>query len=281
MMRKRLIAVLLFGVAGAWGWTGGVAQTAPAQAGASSGAAAKTVMVIAHRGEHMHHPENTLAAIEAAIGIGADYVELDVRTTADGKLVLMHDKTVDRTTNGTGAVSDLTLAQMRALDAGVKTGPEFKGTRVPTFDEALKLAQGKIKIYVDTKEADAQLLVDTIARYGMQDQVVIYANPFFLHDVEKILPSLRVMPEAESVDVCRLEVRGLKPRVIAFEASDFKPEVLACAEDAKALIFVDRLWEADTPADWQKAVDMGADAIQTNYPAELVAYLRAHGLRAR
>jgi glycerophosphoryl diester phosphodiesterase len=274
-----MIAVLLFGLAGVFGLPGG--GMAWGQAVATLGAAAKTIMVIAHRGEHMHHPENTLAALSAAIDIGADYVELDVRTTADGKLVLMHDSTVDRTTNGKGAVSDLTLEQIRALDAGIKSAPEFAGTRVPTFDEALKLAHGKIKIYVDTKKADAQLLVDTIVRHEMQDQVVIYDNPFFLHDVERILPALKVMPEAESADVCKLEVQGLKPSVIAFEASDFKPDVIACAKEAKALIFVDRLWEADTPGDWQKAIDMGADAIQTNYPAELVAYLRAHGLRGR
>src|SRR5258708_47839 len=100
------------------------------------------VVVISHRGEHLAHPENTLPAFQAAIDAKADYFELDVRTTSDGHLVLMHDATVDRTTNGHGAVRDMTFDQIRALDAGARFGPQFAGTKVPTFDEALQLAHG-------------------------------------------------------------------------------------------------------------------------------------------
>src|ERR1700733_10921029 len=96
----------------------------------------KTIKVISHRGEHLHHPENTLPAFQAAIDAGADYFELDVRTTSDGKLVLMHDSTVDRTTNGTGEVHNLTFDQIRALDAGAKFSQNFVGTKIPTLDEA-------------------------------------------------------------------------------------------------------------------------------------------------
>jgi glycerophosphoryl diester phosphodiesterase len=241
-------------------------------------AAPPTVMVIAHRGEHLKHPENTLPAIQAAIDAGADYFELDVRTTADGKLVIMHDDKVNRTTNGTGEVSDLTLAQIRSLDAGIKSSPEFAGTKVPTFDEALELAHGKINIYVDTKKADPQLLVDTIVRHNMQDHVAVFGNPFFLYDIHKIDPTMKVMPEAQNADVCNLVARALQPSLMAFDAGDFKPDVIACAKKAKALVFVDRLGTADTPEQWQAAIDIGANAIQTNLPAELVAYLRSHGL---
>src|SRR3984885_10955009 len=96
----------------------------------------KKIMDISHRGEHLHHPENTLPAFQAAIDAGADYFELDVRTTSDGKLVLMHDSTVDRTTNGTGEVHNLTFDQIRALDAGAKFSQNFVGTKIPTLDEA-------------------------------------------------------------------------------------------------------------------------------------------------
>ncbi|MBW8869188.1 MAG: glycerophosphodiester phosphodiesterase family protein, partial [Acidobacteriales bacterium] len=177
------------------------------------------IRVIAHRGEHLHHPENTLAAFQAAIDVGADYFELDVRTTSDGKLVLMHDSTLDRTTNGTGEVHKHTFDEIRALDAGSKFSPSFAGTKVPTFEEALDLAHGKINIYVDTKYADPQQLVDTIVKHDMQDHVVIYGNPFFLYDVRKIRPSLKVMPEAITPDICKFLVRGLQPQVIAFDAN--------------------------------------------------------------
>src|SRR6201996_3655904 len=189
----------------------------------------KTIKVISHRGEHLHHPENTMPAFQAAIDAGADYFELDVRTTSDKKFVIMHDKTLDRTTNGSGEVSQRTFDEIRALDAGAKFSPAFAGTRVPTLDEAFDLAHGKINVYVDTKEADAQQLVDTIVRHDMQDHVVIYGNPFFLYDVHKIRPTLRVMPEAISPDVCKFLSRAMKPEVIAFDANDFKETVIACA----------------------------------------------------
>ncbi|SFS13620.1 glycerophosphoryl diester phosphodiesterase [Granulicella pectinivorans] len=241
-------------------------------------AAPGKIVVIAHRGEHLHHPENTLPAFQGAIDAGADYFELDVRTTSDGKFVIMHDSKLDRTTNGTGEVSKHTFDEIRALDAGAKFAPAFQGIRVPTLDEALDLAHGKINVYVDTKEAEPQQLVDTIVRHDMQDHVVIYGNPFFLYEVLKIRPSLRVMPEAYSPDICKFLDRGLHLQVIAFDANDFKDAVIDVAKQAHAQIFVDRLGEADKPESWQKAIEQGANGIQTNLPAELATYLRAHSL---
>src|SRR5438067_4161319 len=117
----------------------------------SAQAQPRRVVAIAHRGEHLHHPENTIPAFQEAIRLGADFIEVDVRTTADGKLVLSHDGKVDRRTNGQGDVAKMTFDEVRALDAGIKSGPQFARTKVPTFDEALDLARGKIGIYVDVK----------------------------------------------------------------------------------------------------------------------------------
>jgi glycerophosphoryl diester phosphodiesterase len=237
----------------------------------------KRIKVIAHRGEHLHHPENTLPAFQAAIDAGADYFELDVRTTSDKKFVIMHDKTLDRTTNGAGDVHQHTFDEIRALDAGVKFAPEFTGAKVPTLDEAFSLAHGKINVYVDTKDADAQQLVDAIVSHDMQDHVVIYGNPFFLYEVHKIRPALKVMPETVSPDICKLFVWAMQPQVLAFDASDFKDPVIDCAKGANAKIYVDRLGDADNPETWQKAIDLGAAGIQTNHPADLAEYLKAHG----
>jgi len=236
------------------------------------------IVVISHRGEHLHHPENTLASFQAAIDARADYFEGDIRTTSDGKLVLMHDSSVNRTTDGSGQVKDMTFEQIRALDAGAKFSPEFKGTRVPTFDEVLDLAHGKIGMYVDTKNADAKQLVDTIVQHDMQDHVVIYGNPFFLYEVHKIRPDIKIMPEAGSADICKFLTRTLQPQVIAFSEGDFKEDVIAVAKQAKAQIYVDRLGKADNVESWQAAIDMGADGIQTDRPAELANYLKAHHL---
>jgi len=103
--------------------------------------------VIAHRGGPSYAPENTLAAFQNAVAQGVDWLEFDVQMTRDGELVVIHDETVDRTTDGTGAVSDLTLEQIRALDAG-------NGEKVPTFEEVVKLAKaGGVKILPETKSA--------------------------------------------------------------------------------------------------------------------------------
>lgn len=234
------------------------------------------IVAISHRGEHLHHPENTIAAFQAAIDAGADFFELDVQTTSDGKLVLMHDGSVNRTTVATGRIHDMTFDQIRALDAGAKFSPEFAGTKVPTLDEAFDLAHGKINVYVDTKNADPKLLVDTILRHDMQDHVVIYGNPFFLYEVQKIRPDLRVMPEAYSPDISKLLTRGMPLKVLAFSASDFNDETIQVAKQAKALIYVDRMGSTDGPEGWQAAIDKGANGIQTDRPAELVEYLKSH-----
>lgn len=269
----KLILTLLAGTV--FSSTFALAQGVPAPGSPES---LKKVMVIAHRGEHLKHPENTMPAFQAAIDAGADFFELDVRTTSDGKFVLMHDSKVDRTTNGTGEVHDLTFDQIRALDAGAKFSPAFAGTKVPTLDEAFDLAHGKINVYVDTKHADPQQLVDTIMHHDMQDHVVIYGNPFFLYEVHKINPALRVMPEAITSDICKFLVRGIQPKVLAYDVNDFKDDVIACAKQANAQIYVDRLGDADNPEAWQKAIDQGANGIQTNLPGELAEYLRAHNL---
>lgn len=236
------------------------------------------IAVISHRGEHLAHPENTLPAFQAAIAAGADFFELDVRTTADGRLVLMHDSTVNRTTNGTGAVHDMTFDQIRALDAGGKFGAAFASTKVPTFEEALKLAHGKIGVYVDSKVIAPDTLVAALEEADMSTHVVIYGSPAFLKAVKALRPDLRVMPEADNVEKVTQMLAGFSPPVIAFDAHDFKDEVIAAARQGHAEIYVDRLGPADNPASWQDAIDRGANGIQTDHPAQLFEYLRSKNL---
>lgn len=236
------------------------------------------ITVISHRGEHLAHPENTIPAFQAAVDAGADYFELDVRTTSDGKLILMHDGTVNRTTNGTGRVREMTFAQIRALDAGVKFDSKFAGTQVPTFEEALNFAHGKIGVYLDCKEISPADLVASVERAGMLDKVVVYGDAPFLKGVLALKPSLKVMPEADDAATLQKLLTSLNPQVVAFDAGDFKEDVIALAKQAKVDIYVDRLGPADNEAKWWDAIDRGATGIQTDHPAELVRYLRTKGL---
>ena len=237
------------------------------------------VVAISHRGEHLHHPENTIPAFEEAIRVGADFMEVDVQTTADGKLVLSHDGTVNRCTNGQGKVAEMTFEQIEALDAGIKTGPEFAGTRIPTFDQVLDLARGKIGIYVDVKNASAQDLVKHIDGHGMTDHVVIYCRLNLAKDIQALNPRLKVMPESSSVEHSKLLIEQLHPKVIAFGAGDFKPDIIAVVKQANAEIYVDRMGTTDAPEGWQSAIDAGADGIQTDRPGPLVEYLRQRGYK--
>ena len=241
------------------------------------------VVAIAHRGEHLHHPENTMPAFQEAVRLGADYIEVDVRTTADGKLVLSHDGNVDRCTNGKGEVAKMTFEQIRELDAGIKMGPEFAGTKVPTFDEVLDYARGKINIYVDVKQVTAKDLVEHIVDHGMADHVVIYSGRIS-KDIQQLNPKLKIMPESVSVDLVQRIIAELHPKVIAFGASDWTPEIIKVAKASGTELYVDRQGAdrngpTDNPAAWQAAIDAGADGIQTDRPGELVKYLREKGYR--
>jgi glycerophosphoryl diester phosphodiesterase len=236
------------------------------------------VSVISHRGEHLSHQENTLQAFEAAFQGGADFFELDVRTTSDGRLVLMHDATVNRTTGGKGAVRELTFEQIHSLDAGAKFDPKFTGTKVPTFEEALNLAHGKIGVYVDCKDLSAADLVAALRKTDMLNHVVIYGDPNFLTRVIALEPSLPAMPEAENAAKLEKMAATLNLHIAAFDQGDFKDDVISTAKRFNIKIYVDRLWTADKPEFWQDAIDRGANGIQTDHPGELVQYLRARGL---
>lgn len=249
------------------------AQPSFAQPGfAQPGFAEGRIDVIAHRGEHIECPENTMPAIEKAIALGVDWVELDVRTTKDGHYILMHNSSVDATTDGKGEVADLTLAEIRALDAGARK-PKFKGTQVPTLDEALAALRGRAGLYFDAKRIGAEAIVTSLRKHDMVDHCVVYGG-FALHKALTALgfPQL-AMPEAVSVEISQRILKELSPRVIAFDRRDFVPEVIAIAKEAKKGIFVDRLGGEDTPAHWQEAIRLGATGIQTDHPEQLIALL--------
>ena len=239
----------------------------------------RRVVAISHRGEHLHHPENTMPAFEEAIRLGADFIEVDVQTSADGKLVLSHDGTVNRCTNGQGRVAEMTFDQLEALDAGIKTGPEFAGTRIPTFDQVLDLAQGKIGVYVDVKNASAQDLVSHIDGHHMTDNVVIYCGLRLAKQIQALNPRLKVMPESNTVENSKVLIEQLHPKVIAFGARDFTPEIIGVVKQANAEVYVDRMGLTDAPEGWQSAIDAGADGIQTDRPGPLVEYLREKGYK--
>lgn len=237
----------------------------------------RQVVVIAHRGEHIRNPENTISAFRTAVELGADFFEVDVRTTSDGKLVLMHDGTVDRTANATGPVAGMSFSAIRALDVGIKKGSHFKGMHVPTLDEAMEVAGTSTGIYLDCKDVRPGPLVAAIERHNMSERVVVYGGPAFLKDVLALRPRLKAMPEARNPTVLKELIESLHLRVAAFGATDWNESTIAVARDAKIDMYLDRLGAADKPGMWQHAIDQGATGIQTDHPGELVQFLRGKG----
>jgi len=257
-----------------FGWA---VQRTPAD---PSSGRARTVAVIAHRGAHQCAPENTLPAFQAAIDLGVDYVELDVHQTADSGLVVIHDSRVDRVTDGSGAVREMTLAQIRALDAGIRFGPSFAGTRIPTADEALALMKGKVGVYLEVKDAPPESIVALLRRHDMFSTTIVYDDAASLAAMKRVESRIRAMVPRmpKELDRVREVVAALHPAVFGSSSREISPEVAEACHAVGAMVFVNVL-AADAPEGWMHAIRCGADALETDHPAELVRYLREQGLR--
>jgi len=156
------------------------------------------VVVVAHRGMVAGFPENTLAACRKAIEMGFGAIEIDLRATADGHIVVMHDDTVDRTTSGRGKVSELTLADIRSLDAGIHAGQEFTDQKVPTFEEVLETIRGSgTKLVLDIKPGpllDHRRIVRLTEQYGAVLDVIVGPRSIAdLRDFKRLNPNLRTL----------------------------------------------------------------------------------------
>lgn len=168
---------------------------------ALAGAPGTETLACAHRGDQACAPENTLSAFRLAVEKNAPMIEFDVQATRDGKLVIMHDPTVDRTTNGKGKVSELTFAEIRALDAGSWFKPEFKGEQVPTLEETLKVIPTTVLCNVHLKNSPgvAAGTARTLREMGRLDHC-------FLACTVKQAEEARV--EAPDVKICNMDRQG-------------------------------------------------------------------------
>ena len=154
-------------------------------------------VVMAHRGASAVAPENTLVAYERAIGMGADYAELDVRQTKDGAIVLMHDKTVHRTTGVKGFVWDMTLDELKQLEAGSWFGEEYRGEPIPTLEEVIRLVKGRMKLNIEVKISEnepgiAQKVVDIVRSEDFsRDCIITSFDMETVKTFKAIAPDLR------------------------------------------------------------------------------------------
>lgn len=237
----------------------------------------KKIFVTAHRGAHQDAPENSLAAIRAAIDLGCDYVELDIRKTKDGKLILMHDSTVDRTTNGKGKVDQLTFDEIRALKFDGKTAEKHPDEIVPTFDEALEVCRDKIGLYLDHKAGDVPELMEVVKRHDMLPKTIVYSSYEKLREFKKLEPKIRIMPDHPD-DIAKL-AEDLHPETMDGGVHRWTKELVETAHKHNVEVWVDILGPLDNEAGYKYGLDIGVDAIQTDHPAELLEFLKKQNRR--
>jgi len=233
------------------------------------------VLLIAHRGASGHAPENTLAAFKKAVTLGAAFIETDLQLTRDARLVAIHDETVNRTTNGKGAVHDMTLADLRRLDAGSWFGSEFAGERVPTLDEVLDFAKKyDVVFYLEMKPGGSwggeHALIGCLRESGeVARTIVISFDAAILANVRKIEPTLMTAllydGHIEKPLDRALEVGA---RQLAIRDDLVSPGLLAAARKKDLQVVC---WTVNHCAHMRLLMAAGVDGIMSDYPDRLAA----------
>jgi glycerophosphoryl diester phosphodiesterase len=233
--------------------------------------------VIAHRGFSGNAPENTLAAIRQAISVGADMVEVDVTVTADGHVILLHDETLDRTTNGKGPPFESSLDDIKKLDAGSWFDPRYEGETVPTLVETLETVKGLILINIEIKAEAVEFgvvrkVAGQIVTQGMLDQVVVSSfSPDALRQMKATNPAIitaSLFNKELHIGRDPLEIlREVDSQ--AFNISS-KRLTVAMVERCHRQMIPVAVYTVNEPEEMRRVMGMGVDAIFTDYPDQML-----------
>lgn len=279
----RRMAVLTAAALAAAGLTGGasigVSERTARESMAPTGV---PVIAVGHRGAKRFAPENTLAAYDTAIAMGARVVEMDVRMTADGHFVVMHDAGVDRTTNGRGFVSRMTLADLKALDAGSWFSAEFAGERVPTLAEALAHVKGRAGVDIDFKAGPADSaarLAAILDEAGYDDGalVTVFARAWHYERLKSLPARYALRPHYRS-PAHTAEARADGVDVMGLRRRDWSFRAARTIADHEIVLFANVMGREDGPGGFDEALRGGARFIQTDRLDLLVPYLKERGL---
>ena len=261
------------------------------------------VLAVSHRGDWRYAPENSMAAVQRCIDLGIDIVEIDVRLTKDGHLVLMHDLTVDRTTNGTGQVAEMTLEEIKKLRLRNACGVRWSRQQVPTLEEVMLLTKDKIMVNLDKTEGETvREAYEVLLKTGTVDQAIFKGNDDISAMREKygaLMDSIVYMPKIwyDLPDIPKYVKdfnEALHPMAyeMLFDSEESKvfkliPQMHQENITVLAIALWDELCAGHTDevallegpdAAWGWLIENGANAIMTDRPAEL-EYLKGKGLR--
>jgi glycerophosphoryl diester phosphodiesterase len=236
----------------------------------------KQVDNVAHRGATGYAPENTIAGFDLAVDMKADYIEIDVQRSKDGELVIIHDTTVDRTTDGTGKVGDLTLQQLQGLDAGSWKGESFTGESIPTFEEILDRYHGKVGILIELKapelypgieEQVAEALKERNLDQPQNEKIIIQSFNFeSMKKTDKLLPKVPVGVLTSN----RTHTTAEALKEFSTYAEWFNPSYGIVTEEVVDQVHAQGMQIGSWTVRSQEAADflyeMNVDAIITDYP---------------
>ncbi len=251
--------------------------------------------VVAHRGGRVWAPENTLAAFRKSVDLGADGIELDIHRCKTGELIVIHDEEVDRTTDGTGFVKDMTLAQLRALSAGAKWAPatqlrklstgityssEFKKEKLPLLTEVFDLVNGKLVINIEIKNAPIDYpgieddLIALLKKYPHPDKIMVSS---FDHDVIHRFHEKAPQYKCAILSDCILSDVGSYAKAVGANNwnpgfGDFRADA---AQRAHAAGLKVNVWTVNSPDEWKSAMAMPVDGIITDDPEGLKKFLHS------
>lgn len=240
------------------------------------------ILVVAHRGFSGAAPENTLIAFRKGIEVGSDMIELDVHLTRDGEIAVIHDETLERTTNGKGRIVDHTLQELKKLDAGSSFGPQFAGEKIPTLKEVLDLAKGRVPVNIEIKNPThgkytiaelTERVLREVNQAGMMDRVIFSSfNPAALEWIGRKEPRaggaflfhrpwnfLRDIPGSQEYAVLNLRNIHLTREKVA---------------EIKKAGKIINVYTVNTDEEMKQFVDWGVDGIITNHPDRLLKILQ-------
>lgn len=230
--------------------------------------------IICHRGACTLAPENTLPALECALAGGFDYIEVDLHITADGEIVVIHDATLDRTSDGSGLVGDQTLAQLRKLDAGAKFDPFFTGTRIPTLEEILDLLiKYNARAYLEFKSAPPAPVLEQVRHAGLLDSVFFWSfNRDFLVELRAMCPEAQIMSRRQDYPSLTEAITDYAANLIEFLPNDDPLEISSLrGSEIRSMV----AYMGDDEAVFEKIVALQPDLFNLNDAFGFLRFLRA------
>jgi glycerophosphoryl diester phosphodiesterase len=227
------------------------------------------ILRIGHRGAAGHAPENTIAAIHRGISLGVDFVELDIQRSRDGRLVVMHDEYVDRTTDGTGPVSEMNWDELQLLDAG-------DGERVPCLEGALAAANGRAGIILEPKVSGIGAAIHRVVQASAFSGPVVYAS--FLHaeilEIRKVDPLAKTMALMDCIPALGAAVaHEANATSVGLSNDCATAEFIAALHGSGLEVF---LYTVNDPSSINSAIELGADGVISDYP-DRIPIIRSNG----